>query len=74
MDAILRVESIAGRRLNDIEVAKADVVIRPQVGRKYWSDFSDLDSIVTEGVSAAEQVIEDIRILRQRSRFFFWKA
>lgn len=74
LDAILRVESIAGRRLNDIEVARADIVIRPRVGKKYWSDFSDLDSIVTEGVTAAEAALEEIRNLRQRSRFFFWKA
>jgi len=63
IDAILRVESIAGKRLNDIELARADFVIRPQVGKKYWSDFSDLDAIVSAGVAAAEEKVAAIRSL-----------
>jgi NTE family protein len=74
LDAILRVEAIAGKRLNDIELANADLVIRPDVGDKYWSDFSDLDGIVTEGILAAEQTIPELRALKKRSRFRFWKA
>jgi NTE family protein len=72
LDAILRVEAIAGKRLNDIELAKAHCVIRPQVGKKYWSDFSDLDSIVTEGVTAAEEKVADLKALVTRKRFSFF--
>ncbi|MBI4601527.1 MAG: patatin-like phospholipase family protein [Planctomycetes bacterium] len=74
LDAILRVEAIAGRRMNEVEVSKADVVIRPHVGKKYWSDFSDLDAIVTEGILAAEEKISELRALKGRSRFLFWKT
>jgi NTE family protein len=74
LDAILRVEAIAGKRLNDIELANADLVIRPDVGEKYWSDFSDLEGLVNEGVVAAEKVIPELRELKQRSRFRFWRA
>ena len=49
-------------------------MIRPDVGDKYWSDFSDLDGIVTEGILAAEQTIPELRALKKRSRFRFWKA
>lgn len=68
IDAILRVESIAGRRLNDLELARANVVIRPEVGKKYWSDFSDLDAIVTQGVVAATEKLTAIRALVEERR------
>jgi NTE family protein len=73
LDALLRVEAIAGKRLNDIELSLADLVIRPNVGRRYWSDFSQLDDIVTAGVTAAEEKIPELRALRQKSLFKFWR-
>ncbi|HZN56727.1 MAG TPA: patatin-like phospholipase family protein [Planctomycetota bacterium] len=69
LDAILRVEAIAGKRLNDIELARADVVIRPQVGKRYWSDFSGLDGIVSEGIAAAEQCIPELKSIVHKKRF-----
>ncbi len=72
IDAILRVEAIAGKRLNDIELSKADIVIRPQVGKKYWSDFSDLDAIVSEGIAAAEEKIGELKALVAKKRFMFF--
>lgn len=68
LDAILRVEAIAGKRLNEIELAKADVVIRPAVGKKYWSDFSELDQIVAEGIAAAEASVTQLRALVQKRK------
>ncbi len=63
LDAILRVETIACKRLNDLELERADVVIRPNVGEKYWSDFSGLDALISEGVGAAELVLDELRRL-----------
>lgn len=68
LDVLLRVESIAGTRLNALELEKADVLIQPDVGQKYWSDFSGLESLVNEGVIAAEKKIDTIQELIQRSR------
>ena len=63
LDVLLRVESIACARLNAVEISRADVVIRPAVGKTYWSDFSDLESLVNEGVLAAEGKLGEIRRL-----------
>ncbi len=63
LDAILRVEAIACGRLNDLELAEADVVIRPRVGEKYWSDFSGLGDLITEGSRATERQLEVLRQL-----------
>lgn len=75
LDAIMRVEAIAGRRINDIELEKADIVIQPEVGQKVWSDFSDLDELVERGIHVAKQHIPEIRerlFASQRSKL--WKA
>ena len=57
----MRVENFAAKKLNEIELARADVVIRPEVGTKYWSDFSELQRMVNSGRDAAEGAIEQIR-------------
>jgi NTE family protein len=65
-DSILRCQSIAGRRLTEVALAGADVILRPKVGEKYWSDFSDLEAIVAAGEAAAGARLADIHALRER--------
>ena len=60
-DSILRAESIASRKLNSIELQDADVVVHPEVGEKYWSDFSELRRMVQSGLDATMEQIGDIR-------------
>ncbi|MCI0652095.1 MAG: patatin-like phospholipase family protein [Planctomycetes bacterium] len=60
-DSILRVENIAARKLSKLELAKADVVIHPTVGNKYWADFSELQRMVDSGRVATRAAIEDIK-------------
>lgn len=66
-DCILRVETIASSKLNQQELARADVVIRPEIGRKYWSDFSDLQRMVDAGKKAAREAMPEIK-----SRLHHW--
>src|SRR5690606_257999 len=68
LDVLLRVETIAGSRLNALELEKADIVVQPNVGQKYWSDFSGLEHLVNEGIISAEQQVEAVRDLIHRSR------
>ncbi|MCH2375159.1 MAG: patatin-like phospholipase family protein [Planctomycetes bacterium] len=63
LDAILRVEAIACKRLNDLDLRHADLVINPEVGDKDWSDFSGLDDLVEEGRKAAEKQLPVLRTL-----------
>ena len=66
LDVILRVDAIASKRINDLELATADVLIRPAVGCRYWSDFSNFEELVGHGVAAAEEHVETLRTLRRR--------
>ncbi len=71
LDVLLRSESIACSRLNAQEICKADIVIRPEVGQIYWSDFNELDSLVSEGAVAAQGQVSEIRkVIRRKRRIF----
>ncbi len=71
IDVLLRSELIACSRLNAREISKADIVIRPEVGQIYWSDFSELDSLVDEGAAAARKQVDEIsRLIRRKRRVF----
>lgn len=59
-DNILRCESIAGRKLTELSLDQADVVLRPDIGEKFWSDFSGLEAIVTAGERETEAHLEEI--------------
>jgi len=73
LDAILRVEAIAGGRINDMELELADVLIQPNTGQKEWSDFSDLDRLIESGLDSAKAKVSDIReLLSKKTRF--WKT
>jgi NTE family protein len=63
LDAIMRVELIAGRRINEMELRQADLVIRPPVGQKVWADFTDLDLMVESGLAEAKKHSATIREL-----------
>ena len=60
-DSILRCESIAGRKLTELALEQADIVIRPEIGEKFWSDFSDLEKIIAAGEQETEAHLEDIQ-------------
>ncbi len=60
-DNIMRCEAIAGRKLTELALEQADVVLRPSVGEKFWSDFSGLEEIIRSGEIEAEARLPEIR-------------
>jgi NTE family protein len=74
IEGLLRMEAIASKRWNDRELALADVVIHPEVGEKSWSDFTDLESLVSGGMTAAEERLPEMRRLLAEERIPFWKT
>lgn len=72
-DNIMRCESIAGHKLTSLALEKADVVLRPEIGEKFWSDFSDLEAIIAAGEAVAEAHLPEIR-QRLRGVFGFLKS
>lgn len=69
-----RIEEIMAQRLENYELAEADIVIRPQVGDLHWSSFSQALELVTQGEQAAREKLEDIRgALPGVKKWFTWK-
>jgi NTE family protein len=74
LDAILRTELIAGGRINEMELEKADAVIQPPTGQKEWSDFSDLDGLIESGIGVTKEKLPAIRELLDKKANRFWKT
>jgi NTE family protein len=51
---------------NQQQLAKANIVIRPNLGSHLSDDFTDIDSLVAQGEIAAKLVINDLKGLLQR--------
>jgi len=57
------------KRLGEQELARADVVIRPQVGRIGATDFDQKDKAILEGEKAVAQMLPALRLAIQK-----WQA
>jgi NTE family protein len=63
IEALLRSEELASRWNNRQRAVLADVHIEPRVGNRYWLDFSEPESIVAAGETAARELLAEIRRL-----------
>ena len=60
MQVIQRVAGIARNWLTEQELQEADLVVRPLVGQRSWSDLSDLSSLVEAGRDAMKAAMPDL--------------
>ncbi len=68
-DALDQVTSIMAQLSDRLQLEKADVVITPKLDNQYASDFSNLDTLISQGRIAAEASIHKIdSIYEYRSR------
>lgn len=63
LDIVLRASEITRHTLSSSQLAKADVVIRPDVGQLHWSDFWRSDEAIRKGEEAAREKIEELKRL-----------
>lgn len=63
LDIVLRAGEITRRALSSAQLAKADVVIRPDVGKLHWSDFWRFEDAIQRGEAAAREKIEELKKL-----------
>jgi NTE family protein len=60
-DIFYRAGEITAGKLEEAEIADADVIIRPEVGDLHWMDFSRAGDLVRKGEEAARKSLEKIR-------------
>ncbi|HOO89195.1 MAG TPA: patatin-like phospholipase family protein [Syntrophales bacterium] len=68
-----RASDISSYHLTNYELARADIVIRPNVGNLHWSVFSHAGTLIAEGEKAARSSIPDIRMSIPLLRKWFAK-
>ncbi len=56
-----RIGDIMANRLKDYELMDADIIIRPEVGRLHWSEFSRAKHLIEAGERAAEVKLKEIQ-------------
>jgi len=66
-----RIGDIMANRLKDYELMDADIVIRPEVGRLHWAEFSRAKHLIEAGERAAEVKLKEIqRAVPGRKKWF----
>ncbi len=69
IEIALRASEITRRVLSMAETQKADIVIRPEIGRIHWSDFQLYEEAFKKGEEAATQKIDTLkRILLSKEK------
>ena len=63
LDIVLRAGEVTRHALSQMQLAKADIVIRPDIGTIHWSDFWRYDEAIQKGEEAAQLKIEELRKL-----------
>jgi len=66
-----RVSEIMAKRIRDIELMDADVVILPEVGNIHWACFSQAGNLIMEGEKAARGKLGDIHNSMSRLKRWF---
>ncbi|MEE2890184.1 MAG: patatin-like phospholipase family protein [Planctomycetota bacterium] len=61
MGSLQRVASIARNWLTENELEEADIVVRPRVGVRTWSDFRNLSSLIEAGRDAMKSALPALR-------------
>lgn len=82
-EIIYRAGEITSNRLEEVELAGADVIIRPQVGDLHWADFARSGDLVKKGENACRESLDRINAsvrkedapvpLRKRLTGFLWR-
>ena len=60
VDLLYRLHSVTKYHLKQQDLSRADYVIRPQVQDFEWFEFSEYETIIERGVSAAERAMPDL--------------
>jgi NTE family protein len=67
IDVLFRTEDITSFHLSAVRLRQADLIIRPDVQQRSWTDFDEAKEIIDAGERAARESLEEIKELMERS-------
>jgi len=68
-DILYRTEDITSFHLSAVRLRQADLIIRPNVGGRSWTDFDQMIKIVAAGEAVAKENIDEIKKLVERNSY-----
>ncbi|OQX95331.1 hypothetical protein B6I21_05975 [candidate division KSB1 bacterium 4572_119] len=67
LEILNRTGQITSATLTKIQLQKADLVLKPEVGQFHWSEFKNLDNLISAGENEARRQITKLKkIIRMR--------
>jgi len=72
VDIVMRASQITTKKLNEVLIKEADILISPDTGDIYWSEFEKIDEIIEKGRQAAIATIPEIKqLIKIKSNMFY---
>lgn len=69
-DVMLKTEEIASEHRRKLQLAHANVIIRPIHGSYHWADYSAVDNFIQMGYEATQEQMGEIRAIAAGRRVF----
>lgn len=71
-EVMIRARAVSDAILRGVHTSFADFVIRPNVGRLHWADFSQAEHCILEGETACRELLPALKKLRKK-RILPWQ-
>jgi NTE family protein len=71
-EIVIRASEVTTRKLNDIHLQQADIVLKPDVGRINWNEFHRIDQCIRAGEQIVEENIQRLtdKLIKRTFHFF----
>lgn len=73
LDIIFRANQIKSHDLRELRMKSADFLIRPNVEKYHWTDFSACNNLIDIGYASAKEHMPALLKAISRRRWMFWK-
>ncbi|MGD9897639.1 MAG: patatin-like phospholipase family protein [Calditrichaceae bacterium] len=74
IDIIIRSNMAATRKINELTLGEADLVISPRIGNITWSAFEQIDHLIAQGIVETEKRLPEINELILRKKGLWAKS
>jgi len=73
-EVVIRASEVTTRKLNDLQLQRANIILRPDVENIDWNEFHNIDRCIRDGEHTVEQnmrLLKD-KLIKRPFRFFPW--
>jgi NTE family protein len=73
-EVVIRAGEVTTRKLNDLHLQKADIILKPAVGNIDWNEFNRVDQCIRAGERIVDENIRKLtkKLIKRPFHFFPW--